>query len=195
MFVGTKRGVAFSSAFYESAIDLGDSVVEDSLELVTRNGFCDVNVPEIAVETIVSKSDLSWTNWHEPHLKILKTLHLGEVIIPYIIDPSSFLWICYITTIALAARFITMTGSITNNDHHVIVVLVLTLCHVGQSTLHSILHVFTPSTTANITITTTSSTKPFQSSSQLREITRDATVVIRLRPLIIVLVLNDLTHN
>ena len=91
MFVGTKRGVLFSRAFYESAIDLGDDVMEDSLELIARNVFCDVNILEIAVEAIVSESDLSWTNRHEPHLEILKTLHLGEVITPQIIDLPSFL--------------------------------------------------------------------------------------------------------
>ena len=192
MFVGTKRGVAFSSAFYESAIDLGDGVVEDSLELVARSVFCDVNVPEIAVETIVSESDLSWTNWHEPHLKMLKTLHLGEVITPQIIDLPSFPWVCCIVTTLI--RIISMTGIIADNDHHVIVILVLTLCHVGQSTLHSILHVLTEAATKT-TITAAVCTIVFQSSSQLREITRDATVVIRLRPLRIVLVLNHLTHN
>ena len=90
MFVGTKRGVPSDNAFYESAIDFGDGVVEDGLELITGCVFCDVNVLEITVEAIVSESDLSWTNWHEPHLKMLKTLHLGEVIIPQIIDLPSF---------------------------------------------------------------------------------------------------------
>ena len=184
--------MAFSSAFYESAIDLGDGIVEDSLELVTRNGFCDVNILEIAVETIVSESDLSWTNWHEPHLKMLKTLHLGEVITPQIIDLPSFPWVCCIVTALI--RIISMTRIIADNDHHVIVVLVLTLCHVSQSTLHSILHVLTPSTTKT-TRTTTVRIKGFQSSSQLREVTCDTTVVIRLRPLRIVLVLYHLTHN
>ena len=184
--------MAFSSAFYESAIDLGDGIVEDSLELVTRNGFCDVNILEIAVETIVSESDLSWTNWHEPHLKMLKTLHLGEVITPQIIDLPSFPWVCCIVTALI--RIISMTGIVSSNDHHVIVVLVLTLPHVSQSTLHSILHVLTPSTTKTI-VTTTVRIKGFQSSSQLREVTCDTTVVIRLRPLRIVLVLYHLTHN
>ena len=90
-----------------------------------------MDVPKISVEAVVGKSNLSWIYRHEPHLEILKTLHLGEVITPYIIDPSSFIWVNDTTTIALAARFITMTGSITNNDHHVIVVLVLALPHVG----------------------------------------------------------------
>ena len=184
--------MAFSSAFYESAIDLGDGIVEDGLELIAGCVLSNVNVPEIAVETIVSESDLSWTNWHEPHLEILKTLHLGEVITPQIIDLPSFLWVCCIVTTLI--RIISMTRIIADNDHHVIVILVLTLCHVGQSTLHSILNVLTEAATKT-TITTTTCTIVFQSSSQLREVTCEAAVVIRLRPLRIVLILNDLTHN
>ena len=144
MFVGTKRGVPSGNAFYESAIDLGDGVVEDGLELITGCVFSDVNVLEITVEAIVSESDLSWTNWHEPHLKMLKTLHLGEVITPQIIDLPSFPWVCCIVTTLI--RIISMTRIIADNDHHVIVVLVLTLSHVFNSTLHSILHILTATT-------------------------------------------------
>ena len=177
---------------YQGGVDFSDSIVEDSLELVARSVFCDVNVLEITVETIVSESDQSRADRHEPHLEILKTLHLGEVITPQIIDLPSFLWVCCIVTTLI--RSISMTRIIADNDHHVIVILVLTLCHVGQSTLHSILHVLTPSTTKTI-VTTTTCAIVFQSSSQLREVTCEAAIVIRLRPLSIILVLNDLTHN
>ena len=173
------------------AVDFGDGVVEHLLQPTTRSIFCDVDVPEIASEALICQSN-PISNWHEPHLKILKTLHLGEVITPQIIDLPSFPWVCCIVTTLI--RIISMTRIIADNDHHVIVVLVLTLCHVGQSTLHSILHVLTPSTTKTI-VTTTTCAIVFQSSSQLREVTCDTTVVIRLRPLRIVLILNDLTHN
>ena len=182
----------WSDATYNIAVDFGDGVVKDGLELVTGCIFCDVNVLEIAAEAIVGESDQSRTDRHEPHLKMLKTLHLGEVITPQIIDLPSFPWVCCIVTALI--RIISMTRIIADNDHHVIVVLVLTLCHVCQSTLHSILHVLTPSTTKTI-VTTTTCAIVFQSSSQLREVTCDTTVVIRLRPLRIVLVLNHLTHN
>ena len=178
---------------YQGGVDFSDSIVEDSLELVARSVFCDVNVLEITVETIVSESDQSRADRHEPHLEILKTLHLGEVIIPHgIIRAVTFKRITH--RIALAIFVITMIWIVTNNNHHVMVVLVLTLPHVGQSTLYSLKHVLTPSTTKTI-VTTTTCAIVFQSSSQLREVTCEAAIVIRLRPLSIILVLNDLTHN
>ena len=175
------------NAFYESAIDFGDGVVEDGLELITGCVFCDVNVLEITVEAIVSESDLSWTNWHEPHLKILDTSHLCKAILPHgIVRAVSLKRITH--RITLTILIITMICSISNNNHHVIVILVLTLPHVGQSTLHSILNVLTSATT-----TTAGCPQTLQYSSQLREITCDSTTVVK--GITIVLVLNDLTHN
>ena len=146
--VKTKRVVLSGGNAHQSGVDLGDGVVEDGLELVARSVSSNVNVLEISIEAVVGESDLSWIDRHEPHLKMLKTLHLGEVITPQIIDLPSFLWVCCIVSALI--RIISMTRIVSSNDHHVIVVLVLTLSHVGQSTLHSILHILTHPTTKTI---------------------------------------------
>ena len=175
-----------SNAVYNIAVDFGDGVVEHLLQPTTRSIFCDVNVPEIAIEAVVCQLN-PIPNWHEPHLEILDTSHLCKAILPHgIVRAISLKGIIH--RITLTILIITMICSISNNNHHVIVVLVLSLSHVGQSTLHSILNVLTSATT-----TTAGCPETLQYSSQLREITCDSTTVIK--GITIVLVLNDLTHN
>ena len=165
---------------------MGDGVVEHLLQPTTRSVFCDVNVPEITVETVVCQSN-PISNWHEPHLEILDTTHLFKAILPHgIVRAISLKRITH--RITLTTLVITMICSISNNNHHVIVILVLALPHVGQSTLHSILNVLTSATT-----TTAGCPETLQYSSQLREITCNPTAVIK--GIIIILVLNDLTYN
>ena len=145
-----------------------------------------MDVLEILPKAVICQLNLI-VNRHEPHLEILETSHLCKAILPHgIVRAISLKRITH--RITLTTLIITMISSISNNNHHVRIILVLSLSHVCQSTLHSILHVLTSATT-----TATVRIKRFQSSSQLREITCDSTTVIK--GITIVLVLNDLTHN
>ena len=175
-----------SNASNNIAVDFGDGVVEHLLQPTTRSIFRNVDVLEILPKTVICQLNLI-VNRHEPHLEMLNTSHLFKAILPHgIVRAISLKRITH--RITLTILIITMICSISNNNHHVRIILVLALPHVGQSTLHSILHVLTSATT-----TATVRIKRFQSSSQLREITCDSTTVIK--GITIVLVLNDLTHN
>ena len=163
---------------------MGDGVVEEGFELGAGSVLRDVDVFEVAVEAVVRESDQSGTDGHEPHLKMLKLSHLIKPILQNgFVGAIVLLWIRQ----GMTLRSLSVIRHVTNNDHHVIIVLIWFLPHVGQSILHSVLNVCIS------TPTTTRCSETLQYGSQLGEITCDLTSIT----VVIgeILVLNNLTHN